>query len=409
MEMIYYENFYSEESRLYRVSDIRRLLEVTKEKRIISLGGGLPDFRVADLQEVLDAVTSVIKSKGDMALQYSSTSGEPSLISALEDYLEKDVGIGVRENESIIITSGSQQAIDISARLFLNPQDILILEKPTYVASLNAFYPRRPRFVGVEIVSDNGINLEELEDKLAALRREGAKPKLLYVIPTYQNPTGAVLPEKDRRKLLDLAHEFDFLIIEDDPYSQLTFEGDRPKPIKRFDEEGRVIYISTLSKIVSPGLRIGFVLSDRAVINRYSLIKQALDLHTSTLTQLIAEELLRRGFHRKYLSKVLPIYKSRRDTLLKSLEEELGDYATWTKPKGGMFVFVWLKKMIDTKKMLEKSIQRGLLYVPGSGFYYDNSGHNTMRLNFSYPSEEEIQKGIKILGELVKNEVERVE
>jgi 2-aminoadipate transaminase len=405
--MIDYERFFSEESNLYRVSDIRKLLEVAKQKELISLGGGLPDFRIIDLKEVLDAVTTVIMNKGNIALQYSATNGEPSFIDALTEYLEKDVGLEVKENESIIVTTGSQQAIDITARLFLNPNDVLLLEKPTYVASLNAFFPRRPRFEGLEITSDDGISIDELESKLEKLKKEGIKPKVLYIIPSYQNPTGAILPEKSRRKIVELSHEYDFLVVEDDPYSQLTYEGGKPKPIKAFDEEGRVIYISTLSKVVSPGLRIGFVLADRAVINRYSLIKQALDLHSSTLTQLIAEELLRRGFHRKYLSKIIPIYRSRRDAMLRSLEEELGDDAVWTRPRGGMFVFVWLKNNIDTKKLLEKAIDSGVLYVPGSGFYYDGSGRNTMRLNFSYPSEEDIRKGIKILGELVKSEAER--
>lgn len=405
--MIDYMKFFSEESNFYRISDIRKLLEVAKQKELISLGGGLPDFRIIDLSEVLDAIKTVIINKGSIALQYSATNGEPSFIEALRDYIEKDIGLKIRENESIIVTTGSQQAIDITARLFLNPNDTLLLEKPTYIASLNAFFPRKPKFEGLEITSDEGIKIDELENKLERLKKQGIKPKILYIIPSYQNPTGAIIPEKNRRKIIELAHNYDFLVIEDDPYSQLTFEGEKPAPIKAFDDEGRVIYISTLSKVVSPGLRIGFVVGDEKVINRYSLIKQALDLHSSTLTQLIAEELLKRGFHRRYLSKILPIYKSRRDIMLRSLEEELGENAVWTRPRGGMFVFVWLKKNIDTKKMLEKAINKGVLYVPGSGFYYDGSGYNTIRLNFSYPSEEEIQKGIKILGELVKSEVDR--
>lgn len=405
--MIDYEKFFSEESMFYRTSDIRKLLEVVKEKNIISLGGGLPDFRIIDVEEVLEAVVSVIKNKTSIALQYSGTNGEPSFLNALEDYIEKNLGIFIREHDSLIITTGSQQAIDITSRVFMNPNDIVLLEKPTYVASLNAFFPRKPQFIGLEILSDDGINTDELEEKLEELKKQGKSPKMLYVIPSYQNPTGAVLPENNRKKVVDLAHQYDFLVVEDDPYSLLTFEGEKPRPIKSFDDEGRVIYISTLSKVISPGLRIGFVLANSILINRYSMVKQALDLHTSTLTQLIAEELLRRDFHRKYLSRILPIYKSRRDTMLNELEKELKGFAKWTRPKGGMFIFVWLLENINTKSLLPKAMEKGLLYVPGSGFYYDGSGHNTMRLNFSYPTEEEIRKGIKILGELVKSEVSR--
>jgi len=400
-----YEKFFSKESHYYKASDIRKLLDIVKEKEVISLGGGLPDLGVADIEEFLEAVKSVLANRGSQALQYSSTKGEGELIEALEEYLEKDLEIPVKGGESIIVTTGSQQAIDIIARGMLDPGDALLIEKPTYVASLNAFHPRRPKFVGLEITSDDSFSVEELEQKLEGLRKSGESPKILYTIPTYQNPTGAVLPPRARQRLLDLAHEYDFLIVEDDPYSLLTLDGERPRPIKSLDDEGRVIYISTLSKVVSPGLRIGFALAEHSLINRLSLIKQALDLHTSNLTQLIAAELLRSGYHRRYLSRALPLYRARRDAMLESLSEELSGEATWTRPRGGMFVFVWLKRGLDAGALLPKALERGVLYVPGAGFYYDSSNPNTMRLNFSYPTPEQIRKGIKVLGELVRSEV----
>lgn len=405
--MVDYERFLSEESKYYRVSDIRKLLEVTKQKEVISLGGGLPDFRVVDLEELAKLIAEVVRRKGMTALQYSSTSGEPTFIKKLEEYAVNDLQIKLSPEDAIVVTTGSQQALDIVARGLIDPGDGMIVEKPTYVASLNVFFPRRPYFLGIEIKPEEEINIDAVEEKIRRAKAEGKRIKVLYTIPSYQNPSGYVLQEKDRRRLIELSYEYDFLIIEDDPYSLLTLYGDKPKPIKRYDDGGRVIYISTLSKVISPGLRIGFIIANESLINKFVLIKQALDLHTSTLSQSIAEELLSIGFHRKYLEKILPIYRSRRDSMIDSLERELNGYGTWTKPRGGMFVFVWLNYMIDTFRLLEKALSRGLLYVPGRGFYYDGSGVNTMRLNFSYPTEDEIRKGIKILGELVRGEVGR--
>lgn len=400
-----YERLFAEDSHLFRVSDVRRLLDLARGREVISFGGGLPELRVVDLDEVMVAVAGTLRKRGHSALQYSSTRGEPGLLDALVEYIEKDLGIALRDHDAIIVTTGSQQAIDVVARLFIDPGSPVVVEKPTYIAALNAFIPRSPKFIGVEIRSDEGFDVEELEKGLRQAREKGLRPRFLYTIPTYQNPAGSVLPDKARDRVYELAQEYGFVIVEDDPYRLLTLEDSPPRALKSLDDEGRVLYVSTLSKTLFPGLRIGFAIGHREIVERMITIKQALDLHTSTFTQCVAEELLRAGFHRRYLARVLPVYKRRRDSMLRVLEDSMEGLARWTRPKGGMFIFAWLDERIDTRRLLERAVERGIFFVPGSGFYYDGSGTNTMRLNFTYPSEHEIEKGIRVLGELVRHEV----
>ncbi|HIQ03401.1 MAG TPA: PLP-dependent aminotransferase family protein, partial [Desulfurococcales archaeon] len=246
-----------------------------------------------------------------------------------------------------------------------------------------------------------------LEKLLSKLKSEGIKPKFLYTVPTAQNPTGITMSLERRKRLLELAEEYDFLIVEDNPYGYILFEDVEVRHLKSLDKSGRVIYLSTFSKVLVPGLRLGWVVAEKEIISKMALLKQSLDLCSSTLTQFIAYEALVSGLVDRQTQILPKFYKRKRDAMLNSLEKYMPEGVEWTKPIGGMFVFVYAPKHVDTRKMLFKAINRGVAYVPGRNFFIDGSGHNTMRLNFSYPSIEDIDKGIKILADVLLEEIKR--
>ncbi|MEM0200675.1 MAG: PLP-dependent aminotransferase family protein, partial [Saccharolobus sp.] len=229
--------------------------------------------------------------------------------------------------------------------------------------------------------------------------------KLMYVIPTAQNPAGTTMNIEDRKRVLEIASKYDFLVFEDDAYGFLVFEGESPPPIKALDKEGRVIYTSTFSKILSPGLRLGWVVAHEDFIREMELYKQNVDLHTPSFSQYIAMEAIRRGVIQNNLPKIRRIYREKRDVMLSAIERYFPANSRWTKPVGGMFVFAWLPEKIDTTKMLQKALQAGVAYVPGASFYADYSGRNTMRINFSYPKKEELEEGIRRLGSVIREEL----
>jgi 2-aminoadipate transaminase len=396
------KRFLSRDMEYYKASDVRRILAVTEKKRVISFGGGLPDLSQFPLVEAVKSLEKMLFTHSDKALQYSPTKGISLFLETLQDYMVQEFSLNKKDYDDIMVTTGSQQGLDLVSRALIDPGDIIIVEKPTYLAALNAFRARKPVFIGIEQDND-GMKTDELESVLKRLAIEGKKPKFIYTVPTNQNPAGTTMPDERRKHLYELAVKYDTLILEDDPYSPLTFEGRPPKPIKCLDNEGRVIFMSTLSKTLSPGLRIGWLLGDSLLIDSFQLIKQVADLQTSTMTQYIAREWIKRGIHKKLLEKTLPIYKTKKDIMLESMEKYFPQNVRWTRPKGGMFLFVYLPEKINSRKMLETAIQKGVVYVPGDDFYPDSSGSNTMRLNYTYPTPNEIERGIKILGKVIKS------
>jgi len=392
-------NFFSEDMKMYRASDVRELLKVTEQKKVISFGGGLPDFSQFPFEEAVKILEKSLIINFQKAMQYAPTKGISQLIDTLRDLMKIELNLVGREYDDLIVLTGSQQGLDLTARALINPGDIVIVEKPTYLAALNAFKPRRPVIYGVT-QDMNGMNTEELEELLRNIYSQGKKVKLLYTVPTNHNPAGTTLTEERRKHLYELAVKYDFLIFEDDPYNLITFEGGPMRPIKQLDEEGRVIYMSTLSKILSPGLRIGWIMAERSLIEALELIKQVADLHTSTISQFIAIEWIRRGIYREFLSRSLPLYRSKRDAMLSSLEENFSGEGYWTRPKGGLFLLMYFNnKDLNTRDLLKVSMKKGVVFVPGESFFHDGSGKNTMRLNFSYPTEKEIASGMKLLKE----------
>ncbi|MEB3789232.1 MAG: PLP-dependent aminotransferase family protein [Desulfurococcales archaeon] len=388
----------------FKASEIRELLKLTEGREIISLAGGLPDPRVFKKEMLAEIAREVIIEQGERALQYSPTLGVTSFRKELMEF-ERRHGLAIRDTDDVIITVGSEESLYIITRALINPGDIVIVEEPTYLAAINVFRQYEAQMIGVPI-DEYGMRTDILEEKLKQLKAEDKLPKLLYSVPTAQNPSGVTMSNDRRKHLVELASEYDFLIVEDDPYSFFLFEDVDFTFIKNYDKEGRVLYVSTLSKILSPGLRIGWTIGDKNLINLFELTKQAIDLHTPTLTQYIAERALQKGVVDITANEARNLYKIKRDVMLATLEEELSDYATWIKPIGGMFTMVVLKdETIDTKELLLKALDEGVAYVPGKSFYVSNKGKNTMRLNFSYPTPEQIEKGIRILSKVIRAHV----
>ena len=388
-----------------RVSEVRDLLRWITED-VISFGGGLPDPSTFPTEEEIREIFEFIQSVKSKAFQYGLTEG---LLELREEIVRFSRNIGVKTDVNrILITTGSQQALEILARIFINQRDVIVVELPTYVAAIQAFSLYRPHYIGIPMDYD-GLRTDLLEEELKNLKKKGIRPKFLYTIPTCQNPAGLSMSNERRKHLLELASQYDFFIVEDDPYSYILFEPIQFKRLKAMDSEGRVIYVSTFSKIFAPGLRVGWVIANEDIIKYMGLAKQGMDLCTSPFAQYVVLYALKSGIIEKRLPIISRLYKRKRDLMLEELENHLSDYAEWTKPVGGMFIFMWLPKQVDTKRMLLKAIKKyKIAYVPGRSFFVDGSGWNTMRLNFTYPSEEQIREGVKRLTMAIKDELKEI-
>lgn len=383
-----------------KASEIRELLKLTEGKDVISLAGGLPDPATFPREELAEIAREVILEHGDRALQYSPTPGVTMFRRVLTGFLSR-YNVRVDPDDSIIVTTGSQEALYLIGKTMIDPGDYVLTESPTYLAALNVFRQFGANFISAP-VDEDGMKVEVLEERLRKAIAEGKQVKLIYTVPTCQNPSGVTMSMERRRHLLELAEEYDLMIVEDDPYSYFTFEPVEAVPLKTLDKSGRVIYLGTLSKILAPGLRVGWALAPSWVVTSLELAKQAVDLHSSTLSQYIAAEAIRRGIVEKTVEKARSIYKVKRDTMLEALEEYFPEGSRWTRPVGGLFIFAYAPEGIDTKQLLAEAIERGVAYVPGSSFFPEGGGENSMRLNFSYPTITQIREGIRRLGLLLR-------
>ncbi len=402
--MVSYEKLLADRAELFRASEVRELLKLTEGRKIISLAGGLPDPRVFPKEELAKIAHDVIIEHGDKALQYSPTAGVTEFRETLLKFM-KSKGVKVNNDDSILVTTGSQQALDLLSRTFIQKYDEIIVELPTYLAALNAFRISKPGITGIPI-DENGMRTDILEEEIKRLVWLGRKIKFIYTIPVAHNPTGVTMSLDRKKHLLEIASKYDLVIIEDDPYSFFTYDNVDVTPLKTLDNEGTVIYLSTFSKILAPGLRIGWIIGNKYVIDVMERAKQTADLHTATLTQYVAMEAIRRGVVDRTIDKARKLYKVKRDAMLKALEEYMVKGAWWPKPAGGLFIMVFLPSYeIDTKKLLPEALNAGVAYVPGSSFFANGSGWNTMRLNFSFPSPNEIMEGIRILSGIIKKHI----
>lgn len=392
------DRLYSDRAGKMRKSEIRELLKVAQDPEVISFAGGLPSPRSFPLQDLQGVVKSVLEHHGEVALQYGTTQGLTELREAIAERACKD-GMDVTA-ENVMITSGSQQALDTIGKIFLNPGDVALVGLPTYLGGINAYRSYEGNLVGVPLDKD-GMIIDVLEEKIIELQKEDITPKFIYVVPTFQNPAGVIMPEARRKKLVDLANEYDLVIVEDDPYGKLRFDVDHIKPIKSFDDEGRVIYMSTFSKILSPGFRLAWTIASDELSRKMIICKQALDLCTNTFTQFIVNDFMRSGSLDLHIMKVCEMYKPKRDIMMKAMENYFPDGYVCNKPKGGMFAWATLPEGIDTEIMFLDALKEKVAYVHGKAFSVDGSGGRSMRLNFSYANSEKIEEGMKRLGAVI--------
>ncbi|MCX5783393.1 MAG: PLP-dependent aminotransferase family protein, partial [Elusimicrobia bacterium] len=379
-------------NRRAKASVIRELLKITNKPGIISFAGGLPDPKAFPVELISEIAVKVLKENSKAALQYGPTEGLPELKEQILKILKEDEGIDAKP-ENILITSSSQQALDIVGKVFIDPADPIIAELPTYIGGLQAFNSYGANILGVK-TDDKGVLVDEVENRLKKLRSEGEHYKFIYIVPDFQNPSGVTLCQERREKLVKLSEEYNVIIIEDSPYRQVRFEGKAPDMIYKLDKQSNVVSLFTFSKTFAPGLRLGFILAHEELIKRMVVLKQSLDLCTSSFCQLITAEYLKQGHFKSHMQKIVKLYKSKKDAMLSALERYMPQGVTWTKPEGGLFLFARLPQYLNADELFHEAIKENVAYVIGSAFHCDGSGKNTMRLNFSFSSEEEIDEGI---------------
>ncbi len=385
-------------------SVIRELLKLTEDPEVISFAGGLPAPEVFPLAEVETACRRVIAEQGHRALQYGTTEGYLPLREMLVRHMER---YGIRVTPAnILITSGSQQALDLIGKLMINSGDRILTEAPTYLGGLQAFNAYQAQYVTVPIDQD-GMQVELLEAQL----RTG--PKFLYVLPNFHNPAGTTLPLERRRRLVELASRYGTPILEDDPYGQLRFEGDHLPPLVDIDSEyhgataagrpfrGGVIYLSTFSKTLAPGLRVAWVVAPADVIAKLVQMKQGSDLHTSTFNQMVVYETARGGFLDRHVRRIRSVYGERRAAMLSALEKHMPPGVEWTRPQGGLFLWATLPPGLDAADVLRDAVQAKVAFVPGKAFFPGAGGERSMRLNFSYCAPATLEEGVRRLAEVV--------
>lgn len=382
-----------------RASEIRELLKLTEKPNIISFAGGLPNPETFPVQEVLDATRRVAAKDAARAMQYSTTEGVAELREAIAESLGRD-GMQVHPDQ-VLITNGSQQGLDLLGRVFIDAGDTVVTSNPTYLGALQAFNYYGATYAAAESDED-GIIPDSLEEVLQGLRRAGRHAKFLYLVPTFQNPAGTVIPEARRRRILDLAHEHDLLVVEDDPYAKLRFDGDPVPSMHSMDKDGdRVVYLGTFSKILVPGFRLAWSIAPEPITRRMVISKQSVDLCTNAFTQFIAADLLSGGIIDRHLPKIIDIYRRKRDIMLSNMDRHFPkEGVLWTRTQGGLFTWAEMPEGINTIDMLRDAVQKDVAYVPGKSFFPSpDEGFNTMRLNFSHPSDERIAVGVERLGE----------
>ena len=387
-----FDAFFSADAANFRPSAIRAFAKLINDPNIISFAGGVPNPETFPAERIGAIAEKVVRERRAVALQYGPTRGLPRLCESIAAICrERHAGAAPGD---VIVTTGSQQALDLIAHTFLDPGDVVLVELPTYIGGSSSFYARSAALAGVA-QDDEGIVPESLDEMAARM-----KPKLLYVIPNFQNPSGRLMTQARRDAVLALAEKHDFLVIEDDPYGELVYvEGADTTPIKSRDISGRVIYLGSFSKVLAPGLRCGWILAAPPIAAKLEIAKQAADLCSGMLDQSIVDEFCAGGELPAQIQKVRAFYRGKRATMLGALEKNFTGRATWTNADGGLFTFLTLNEDIDTASRVAGAVARGVAYIPGGPFFVDGSGRNTMRLTFAKESDERIVEGIARLRE----------
>jgi 2-aminoadipate transaminase len=389
-------DLYADRTSGMSASEVRALFAVASRPEVVSLAGGMPYVDAIPEADVLEAVRQVLATHGMASLQYGGGQGYAGLRDRLLDLMLAE-GVGA-DADDVVVTNGAQQALDLVGKIFVNPGDLIAVEAPAYVGALTAFSAYEPRYLQIDL-DDDGMIVDQLEEALL----RGERPKFVYTCPNFGNPAGVTLSYDRRAQLVSLCREASIPIIEDNPYGMLRFEGG-PLPCLRTLDPENVIYLGTVSKVFSPGVRVGWALAEQSVVQRLVLAKEAADLCGSSFTMMVTERYFAGDRWQTNLAALVDTYRARRDTMLDAIEEHFPDGAMWTVPAGGFYVWVTLPEWFDTQAMLAAAVERRVAYVPGTAFYPDGRGKNQMRLAFCYPSEDRIREGIQRLGSLLQDE-----
>jgi 2-aminoadipate transaminase len=398
-----WDSLFAERTQHMKRSTVREILKLTARPEVMSFAGGLPAPELFPIDRIRQATDTVLAERGREVLQYSTSEGMPEL----RDLIAKRLSFGKFQihPDNILITSGSQQGLDMLARIFLDERDKVVVENPTYVGMMTSWKPFNPQFSAVP-TDENGMCVDELEPLLQQ------NPKIMYAIPTFQNPQGTTLSLERRKKLADLLVKYGLPFVEDDPYGELRYSGEKLPTILQMEAdkrgstsvEGNVIYCGTFSKVLTPGLRIGWVVADFPVIDKLVQVKQATDLHTSTLNQFITYEVARdEAFVENHVKMLRDVYRDRRDLMLKTMDEHFPSEVTWTRPEGGLFLMVTMPAHLDARDILKQALTQDVAFVPVDDFFIGDMGKNTFRLNYSNARPEMIVEGIRRLGGVLKD------
>jgi len=398
-----YAGLFAARTQVMRSSAMRDLMAVTARPEVISLAGGLPDTSTFPPQAFAAQMTRIAQESAAEALQYGPTEGFRETVDCIVEVMGAE-GM-LPDPDDVIVTTGGQQAIDLVCKALIDPGDAVICEAPTYPGAIPVFCSYEADTIQIECDGE-GMRIEELEAALERLDAEGRRPKLIYSVPNFQNPAGVTMSLRRRQRLVGLARSRELLVVEDNPYGLLRFEGEPLPPLYQLDGGDFVVYVGTFSKILSPGIRLGWLVAPPPVMEKLVLGKQASDLCTSTLTQYFVREYFAGGRWREYIDSLVVLYRDRRDAMLAALERHFPAEASWTEPGGGLFVWATLPEYIDTSDLLAKALREDVAFVPGRAAYVDGRGSSSMRLNFSAGGEGEIAEGIRRIGAVISEQVE---
>ena len=397
-----YSGLFARRTRGVNSSAMRDLMAVTAQPSVISLAGGLPDTTTFPAEDFAALMARVAVDSSAAALQYGPTEGMDDVRRAIVTVMAAE-GMRVEEDD-LLVTTGGQQVIDLMCRTFLDPGDVVIAEGPTYPGAVPCFTAFQADVVQIEMDAD-GMRIDVLEDTLERLRVDGKRPKFIYTVPSFQNPAGVTMSLERRRELVRIAHEQELVVLEDNPYGLLRYEGEPLPTLLSLDGGRYVVYLGTFSKILSAGLRLGWAAAPRPILEKLNLGKQGADLCSSSLAQHFVAAYFAQRDWRAYLDKLRLLYRRRRDVMLEALEEHLPAEASWTRPEGGLFIWAALPDYIDTTDLLARALREHVAFVPGRAAYLDGRGGSEMRLNFSGVSDDKIREGVRRIGKVVSEQV----
>ncbi len=380
-------------------SEIRELLKWTRKPGIISFGGGLPESTLFPIQDIINITREILEQKGYLALQYGPTSGEPEMLEALAQHMQEFGDPAALDQ--ICVTSSSQQGLDLISLMFLDPEAPIVMELPSYLGAIQAFRRCGTDMRGIAM-DQHGMKIDQMLEVLDQLEQEGKKPRFIYTVPDYQNPSGITMSLERRKELIKIARERGIPIIEDSPYRELSYTGEVLPSLWALAEGKGVIMLKTFSKILFPGMRMGWVVAEPSLTEKIIMLKQSVDLCTPPFNQYILAAYIKQGKMRETIEKAIVCYKEKGAAMLSALERYMPAGVSWSKPTGGMFLWVTLPEHLDTKDIFMTAIEHNVAYVVGRPFHCDNSGSNTMRLNYSFPSLEQIDQGIQQLAAAIK-------